>query len=209
MEGLGMNRLALVVFVALLGLILAGCGEGPAPTATPTARPTDTPRPTSTATPTNTPTSTPTETPVPPTTTPSPTPVPEPTAPQPTLAPLAPPTPIPGVLAAAEEWLNALSNLDYDRMRAMTCSAYLTVVEEIIAQWKGIADGFGAGLSIDVSGLAYEQVGASNGSAQVRVHGDLWAGVFGLGQTTQVDAVFDFVLEDGQWKLCGGLDWLR
>lgn len=195
--------------VVLLAIILAGCGKGPAPTptATATARPTDTPMPTATHTPS--PTATPTPTPIPPTPTPRPTSTPEPTRPTQTVPPAPSLPPTPDVEMAAQEWLNALSLLDYDRMLEMTCSAYLPTVEQIIAKWKGVADGLGAGLVIDVSGLAYEQATSSGDSAGVRVYGQVRIAFFGVGQTVELDSVFPFVLEDGEWKLCGGLDWLE
>ena len=59
------TRLALLVItIALVMLIIPGCGEA-TPTATPTTTPTKTPTTTPTQTPTSTPTQTPTETPTP------------------------------------------------------------------------------------------------------------------------------------------------
>ena len=108
---------------------------------------------------------------------------------------------------AAREWLDALLNLDGNKLAERTCDAQEEDVQSG-AIWRSAIAAFGEMLTgqreqADISDLQFVTISKSGDTAQVRVTGEIRTAVLAIAQKQQVDETWQMVREGGKWKWCG------
>jgi hypothetical protein len=111
-----------------------------------------------------------------------------------------------GAAAAAKSFFDAFSQLDFTKMKDLTCDAQKKSIEDALGMMSlgGDAAALKEMLKIDTSGLKFEEKSTSGNNATVVVSGKLKLEM--LGQTQEEDVnnqELPMVNEGGQWKVCG------
>lgn len=109
--------------------------------------------------------------------------------------------------SAAEEWLEALANMDGNELLERTCAEQQGNVQEAglwLSAFAVLAQSFtGQQTEADISDLNFAVVDKSGDTARVRVSGQIRTAVLAVAQVQEVDEVWRMVREDGKWKWCG------
>jgi hypothetical protein len=122
-----------------------------------------------------------------------------------------------GPVAAAEEYFQALSNQDYDRLRELTCARDVSQVDLLEQQFTSLEPLVpeGQSISFETSGLEVRLIEQRDEEAFVNIGGTL---TISAGDAMQMDFNIDeliamaglpeaeangrLILEDGVWKIC-------
>ncbi len=111
---------------------------------------------------------------------------------------------------AAKEWLDAMINLDGNKILDRTCLAQRPAVQEeglwnsafsLVPQYFGLD----VKSQVDVSGLIFSRISLSADEtvANVRVYGEIRTAVLAFAQSEPVDETWQMTKEDGAWRWCG------
>jgi len=111
---------------------------------------------------------------------------------------------------AAKEWLDALANLDGNKLLDRTCLAQRPAVQEE-GLWSSVfallphAFGLNIQSKTDISGLSFSRtsINADETAANVRVYGEIRVAVLAFAQSEQADETWQMIKEDGAWRWCG------
>ncbi|CAG0931052.1 hypothetical protein TFLX_01976 [Thermoflexales bacterium] len=111
-----------------------------------------------------------------------------------------------GAAAAAKSFFDAFAQLDFAKMKDMTCEAQKKSIEDAMSMMGagGDASALKDMLKIDTAGLKYEEKSVSGSNATVVVSGKLKLEMMGQAQEQDLDnQELPMVNEGGQWKVCG------
>jgi len=111
---------------------------------------------------------------------------------------------------AAREWLDAMVNLDGNKILDRTCLAQRPAVQQA-GLWSSafamLPQVFGLNIESkgDVSGLNFSQtsINADETVANVRVYGEIRVAVLAFARSEPVDETWQMIKEDGAWRWCG------
>lgn len=111
---------------------------------------------------------------------------------------------------AAKEWLDAIANLDGNKILDRTCLAQRPAVQEA-GLWNSafslVPKYFGLDVKSqgDISGLNFSQtsINADETVARVRVYGEIRVAVLAFAQSQSVDETWQMIKEAGAWRWCG------
>jgi hypothetical protein len=108
---------------------------------------------------------------------------------------------------AAREWIDALLNMDGNKLAARTCAAQQENLQDT-ALWLSAFAVLGETLTgqeveADISDLEFTTIERTGDTAQVRVTGEIRTAVLAMAETQEVDETWQMVREDGEWKWCG------
>lgn len=111
---------------------------------------------------------------------------------------------------AAREWIDALLNMDGNKLAARTCAAQQENLQNATL-WLSAFAVLGEMLTgqqteADVSDLQFTTISKSGDTAQVRITGEIRTAVLAMAQTQQVDETWQMVREEGRWKWCGSTE---
>ena len=108
---------------------------------------------------------------------------------------------------AAKEWLEALVNMDGNKLMERTCAEQRENVQEAglwLSALGMLGHSFtGQRVQGDISDVRFNVVGETGNTARVRVTGQIRVAVLAFAQTQEVDEEWLMVQEDGKWKWCG------
>ena len=115
-----------------------------------------------------------------------------------------------GPAAAAKSFFDAFTQLDFAKMKDLTCEAQKATMDEAAQAMSALGDSAALKelLKIDTSGLKYEEKSVSGDKATVVVTGKLKLEAFGQSQEQDLNGEeLPMVMEGGAWKVCaaGGL----
>jgi hypothetical protein len=99
---------------------------------------------------------------------------------------------------AAREWLDALLNMDGNKLMERTCAEQQEAVQEA-GLWVSFT---GEQIEADVSDLRFKTVYRSGDTARVRVTGEIRTAILAVATVEEVDEEWQMVREDGKWKWC-------
>ena len=110
----------------------------------------------------------------------------------------------------AKEWLDAMLNLDGNKILDRTCIQYRPQIQEA-GLWNSafamLPQLFGLDFKSqgDVSGLKFNttNINQAETAAVVRVHGEIRVAVLAFAQVVPVDESWQMVKEDDVWRWCG------
>jgi hypothetical protein len=111
-----------------------------------------------------------------------------------------------GAAAAAKSFFDAFAQLDFAKMKELTCEAQKSNMDQMTAALSlgGDAAALKEMLKIDTSGLKFEEKSVSGSNATVVVSGKMKIEAFGQSQDQDVNNEdLPMVNEGGQWKVCG------
>jgi hypothetical protein len=111
-----------------------------------------------------------------------------------------------GAAAAAKSFFDAFAQLDFAKMKDMTCEAQKKSIEEAMSMMSagGDAAALKQMLKIDTSGLKFEEKSTSGSNATVVVSGKMKLEMLGKAEEQDVNnQELPMVNEGGQWKVCG------
>jgi hypothetical protein len=107
---------------------------------------------------------------------------------------------------AVREWMQALLDMDGNKLIERTCEASQSDVQQAgaLVSVLGIAGNEVGGQSAkaDLSSLSFQATNKGSDTAQVHVQGKLRVAFMGLAQEQKYDQTIPVVLEDGKWKVC-------
>ena len=109
---------------------------------------------------------------------------------------------------AAKEWLEAMINLDGNKILERTCIAQRENVQTA-SLWNSafamLPQMFGLDVKVqgDISDLEFTTTYIDEETAHVRVTGELRVAVLGVAQALPVDETWLVIKEEGKWKWCG------
>jgi hypothetical protein len=115
-----------------------------------------------------------------------------------------------GPATAAKSFFDAFTELDFAKMKDLTCEAQKATMDEAAQAMSALGDSAALKelLKIDTSGLKYEEKSVSGDKATVVVTGKLKLEAFGQSQEQDLNGEeLPMVMEGGAWKVCasGGL----
>jgi len=106
----------------------------------------------------------------------------------------------------ARTWYEAISQLDLTRIMDLTCAQQRPALEQAMRALGGGAEidleALREQFQIDVSGLSYEENGATDETSTVRITGVLKVTASGHTQEQAVDQEVPMVKESGEWRVC-------
>ncbi len=111
-----------------------------------------------------------------------------------------------GAAAAAKSFFDAFAQLDFAKMKDLTCAAQKQSIDDAMKTMSlgGDPSALKDMLKIDTSGLKYEEKSTSGNNATVVVSGKLKLEMLGQSQEEDVNnQELPMVNEGGQWKVCG------
>ena len=118
-------------------------------------------------------------------------------------------TPEPSPEDGAQEWIDAITNLDGNRILKYTCLAQREKVKEG-SMWTSAFMILGQMFTTravqiegDVSDLKFETLSQSEKKAEVRVYGELRIAVLGSAEAYPVDERWQMIRENDTWRWCG------
>lgn len=110
---------------------------------------------------------------------------------------------------AAKEWLEAMINLDGNKILERTCMAQRENVQEA-SLWSSafamLPQMFGLDVikvQGDISDLEFAATYIDEETVHVRVTGELRVAVLGIAEAIPVDETWLMVKEEGKWRWCG------
>lgn len=110
---------------------------------------------------------------------------------------------------AMREWLNASLQMEGLKLAERTCDRLIPAVQSAGAMNSAffMAGQMFVGQELDqqadLTGLRFETVSNSGGSARVRMSGEIRVAIMATFQVVPVDYTADMLLEDNRWKWCG------
>jgi Ran GTPase-activating protein (RanGAP) involved in mRNA processing and transport len=110
------------------------------------------------------------------------------------------------VAAAAKAFFDAFSQLDFAKMKDLTCDAQKSAIDQATQSMSALGDASKLKdlIKIDTSGLKFEEKAASGDKATVVVSGKLKVEAMGQSQDQDVNnQELPMVKEGGAWKVCG------
>lgn len=115
-----------------------------------------------------------------------------------------------GAAAVAKSFFDAFSQLDFAKMKDLTCEAQKSTMDEATKSMSALGDAAALKelLKIDTSGLKFEEKAASGDKSTVVVTGKMKIEAFGQSEEQDVNGEeLPMVKEGGAWKVCatGGL----
>ena len=115
-----------------------------------------------------------------------------------------------GPAVAAKSFFDAFSQLDFAKMKDLTCDAQKSSIDQATQAMSALGDATALKdlIKIDTSGLKYEEKSVSGDKASVVVSGKMKMEAFGQAQDQDVNnEELPMVKEGGAWKVCaaGGL----
>jgi hypothetical protein len=115
-----------------------------------------------------------------------------------------------GPAAAAKSFFDAFTQLDFAKMKDLTCEAQKSTMDEAAQAMSALGDPAALKelLKIDTSGLKYEEKSVSGDNATVVVSGKMKVEAMGQSQEQEMNnEELPMVKEGGAWKVCaaGGL----
>ena len=117
-----------------------------------------------------------------------------------------------GPAIGAQEWVDAVTNQDGNKMLKYTCLAQRESFQEAfmyLSAFSALAKAFTLGgvdvnFEGDISDLKFETISQSGDEAQVRVSGELRVSLTqGVAEAHQVDDEWQMVKENDTWRWCG------
>ena len=111
-----------------------------------------------------------------------------------------------GASAAAKSFFDALAQLDFAKMKDMTCDAQKASMDQAAQAMSALGDASALKdlMKIDTSGLKFEEKSASGNNATVVVTGKMKIEAFGQSEEQDVNGEeLPMVNEGGAWKVCG------
>jgi len=112
-----------------------------------------------------------------------------------------------GSATAAKSFFDAFSQLDFAKMKDLTCDAQKSAIDTATKSMSALGDASKLKdlIKIDTSGLKFEEKAASGDKATVVVSGKLKVEAMGQSQDQDVNnEELPMVKEGGAWKVCGG-----
>lgn len=115
----------------------------------------------------------------------------------------------PGPEEGAREWIDAIVNLDGNKMLKHTCLAQRENVQQTSIWSSAFAvlgqmlTGGATQIEGDISDLKFETISRNGDQAELRVYGELRVAVLGSAQAHQVDERWQMVRENDTWRWCG------
>jgi hypothetical protein len=111
-----------------------------------------------------------------------------------------------GAAAAAKSFFDAFSQLDFAKMKDLTCDAQKASLDQATQAMSALGDAAALKelMKIDTSGLKFEEKSASGDNATVVVTGKLKVEAMGQSQEQEINGEeLPMVKEGGAWKVCG------
>jgi Domain of unknown function (DUF4878) len=111
-----------------------------------------------------------------------------------------------GAAAAAKSFFDAFSQLDFAKMKDLTCDAQKSTMDQATQSMSALGDAAALKdlLKIDTSGLKFEEKSVSGDKASVVVTGKMKIEAFGQSEEQEVSGEeLPMVKEGGAWKVCG------
>ena len=111
-----------------------------------------------------------------------------------------------GAAAAAKSFFDAFSQLDFAKMKDLTCDAQKASMDQATQAMSALGDASALKdlLKIDTSGLKFEEKSVSGNNATVVVSGKMKIEAFGQSEEQEVKSEeLPMVNEGGAWKVCG------
>jgi Ran GTPase-activating protein (RanGAP) involved in mRNA processing and transport len=111
-----------------------------------------------------------------------------------------------GAAAAAKSFFDAFSQLDFAKMKDLTCDAQKSSLDQATEAMSALGDAAALKemMKIDTSGLKFEEKSVSGDKATVVVSGKMTVEAFGQSQDQEVNnEELPMVNEGGAWKVCG------
>jgi hypothetical protein len=112
---------------------------------------------------------------------------------------------VPDPAETARVRLEALARFDLGKVKDLTCSEEQAQIDDALALFGSSVLDLGTineRLTVDVSGLKYEQTGASDVEAVVAVSGVVKISFQGQSAEETIAGEFPLVKENGVWKVC-------
>jgi Ran GTPase-activating protein (RanGAP) involved in mRNA processing and transport len=112
-----------------------------------------------------------------------------------------------GPTDAAKSFFAAFSQLDFAKMKDLTCEAQKATMDEAAQSLSALGDASKLKelLKIDTSGLKFEEKSVSGDKGTVVVSGKMKIEAMGQSQEQDVNnEELPMVKEGGAWKVCGG-----
>jgi hypothetical protein len=112
-----------------------------------------------------------------------------------------------GAAAAAKSFFDAFAQLDFAKMKTLTCDAQKSTLDQAAQSMSALGDPSKLKdlLKIDTSGLKFEEKSVSGSNATVVVSGKMKIEAMGQSQDQDVNnEELPMVNEGGTWKVCGG-----
>lgn len=109
-----------------------------------------------------------------------------------------------GPAAAAKSFFDAFTELDFAKMKDLTCEAQKSTMDEAANAMSALGDSAALKelLKIDTSGLKYEEKSVSGDKATVVVTGKIKVEAMGQSQDQDMNEDVPMVMEGGAWKVC-------
>lgn len=111
-----------------------------------------------------------------------------------------------GAAAAAKSFFDALAQLDFAKMKDLTCDAQKASLDQAAQAMSALGDASALKelMKIDTSGLKFEEKSMSGDKATVVVSGKMTVEAFGQSEEQEVNnEELPMVNEGGAWKVCG------
>ncbi|MGQ9910721.1 MAG: hypothetical protein ACUVS2_17995 [Candidatus Flexifilum sp.] len=111
--------------------------------------------------------------------------------------------------AGMREWLEAALQTDGLKLADRTCSRQISAVQSAGAMNSAFLIlgqmflGQQVNIQSDLGQLRFETVSNSDGTARVRVSGEIRIAFMGTFQVTPINYTADMVFENNRWKWCG------
>jgi predicted small secreted protein len=112
-----------------------------------------------------------------------------------------------GAAAAAKSFFDSFSQLDFAKMKDLTCDAQKPAIDQATQSMSALGDASKLKdlITIDTSGLKFDEKSVSGDKATVVVTGTMKVTAMGQSQDQPVNnEELPMVKEGGQWKVCGG-----
>jgi hypothetical protein len=111
-----------------------------------------------------------------------------------------------GAAAAAKSFFDAFSQLDFAKMKDLTCDAQKSALDQATQAMSSLGDAAALKelIKIDTSGLKYEEKSVEGDKATVIVSGKMKMEAMGQTQEQEINnEELPMVKEGGAWKVCG------
>lgn len=111
-----------------------------------------------------------------------------------------------GAAAAAKSFFDAFSQLDFAKMKDLTCESQKSALDQATQAMSALGDPAALKelMKIDTSALKFEEKSASGDKATVVVTGKLKVEAMGQSQEQDINGEeLPMVKEGGAWKVCG------
>ncbi len=117
-----------------------------------------------------------------------------------------------GAAAAAKSFFDAFSQLDFTKMKDLSCNAQKANIEGLSGSLGSLGDASALKnmIKIDTSGLKFEEKSVNGSNATVVVSGKMKMEMLGKADEQDVNSQeLPMVNEGGQWKVCGASGLLQ